>query len=184
MVVWDRKQAYCLMILDTGWQPRWFVLEGGSLSYFLSPNEVHLGSRGSLKVSSCDILGQSLAEMTFLQCIFLHDDISFSMVMEAMMNEFFWGLAASCHCYPMGLWAYRHLLFVLVSTVHSTDHKRMDMVMPGGRHIYLRAASMLERQQWLLALGVAKQQGGSLDADSAGLRPSVCRFCNDVLVCV
>lgn len=35
----------------------------------------------------------------------------------------------------------------------------MDMVMPGGRHIYLRAASMSERQQWLLALGVAKQGG-------------------------
>lgn len=31
------------------------------------------------------------------------------------------------------------------------------MVMPGGRHIYLRAASMSERQQWLLAFGVAKQ---------------------------
>ena len=92
MVKWwceIESKLYCLMILDTGWQPRWFVLEGGSLSYFLSPNEVHLGSRGSLKVSSCDILGQSLAEMTFLQCIFLHDDISFSMVMEAMMNEFF-----------------------------------------------------------------------------------------------
>lgn len=40
----------------------------------------------------------------------------------------------------------------------------MDMVMPGGRHIYLRAASMTERQQWLLALGVAKQ--GRLDLDS------------------
>lgn len=90
----------------SGWQPRWFVLDGGCLSYFLSPNEVHLGSRGSLKVSSCDIL------------------------------------------------------------VHSTDHQRMDMVMPGGRHIYLRAASMFERQQWLLALGVAKQ--GVSEPDSVG----------------
>ena len=35
---------------------------------------------------------------------------------------------------------------------------------------------MLERQQWLLALGVAKQQGGGLDADSAGLRSSVMDF--------
>ena len=42
----------------------------------------------------------------------------------------------------------------------------MDMVMPGGRHIYLRAASMTERQQWLLALGVAKQ-GGLESIDSS-----------------
>ena len=47
--------------------------------------------------------------------------------------------------------------------VHPTDHQRLDMVMPGGRHIYLRAASMSERQQWLLALGVAKQ--GGLETD-------------------
>ena len=44
-------------------------------------------------------------------------------------------------------------------SVHHSDHQRMDMVMPGGRHIYLRAASMSERQQWLLSLGVAKQGG-------------------------
>jgi len=44
----------------------------------------------------------------------------------------------------------------------------MDIVMPGGRHIYLRAASMTERQQWLLALGVAKQ-GGVL-SDETGNR--------------
>lgn len=41
------------------------------------------------------------------------------------------------------------------------------MVMPGGRHIYLRAASMTERQQWLLALGVAKQ--GGLDLTDSGI---------------
>jgi len=41
-----------------GWQLRWFVLEGGCLSYYLSPSEVHLGSRGALKVSSCDITGE------------------------------------------------------------------------------------------------------------------------------
>ena len=36
--------------------------------------------------------------------------------------------------------------------------------MPGGRHIYLRAASTAERQQWLLALGVAKQEENVLDS--------------------
>lgn len=42
--------------------------------------------------------------------------------------------------------------------------------MPGGRHIYLRAASTAERQQWLLALGVAKQEENVLDS---GMRESV-----------
>ena len=36
--------------------------------------------------------------------------------------------------------------------------------MPGGRHIYLRAASTAERQQWLLALGVAKQEENVIDS--------------------
>ena len=40
-----------------GWQPRWFILDSGVLSYYLAPTEVHLGSRGSLKVASCDIIG-------------------------------------------------------------------------------------------------------------------------------
>ena len=40
----------------------------------------------------------------------------------------------------------------------------MDIIMPGGRHIYLRAASTAERQQWLLALGVAKQEENVLDS--------------------
>lgn len=56
-------------------------------------------------------------------------------------------------------------MFLLL--VHPSDHQRMDMVMPGGRHIYLRAASMTERQQWLLALGVAKQ--GGLDMTDSGM---------------
>ena len=46
---------------------------------------------------------------------------------------------------------------VLFQIVHPSDHQRMDIVMPGGRHIYLRAASTAERQQWLIALGSTKQ---------------------------
>ena len=44
--------------------------------------------------------------------------------------------------------------------------------MPGGRHIYLRAASTAERQQWLLALGVAKQEENVMDS---GKKQSVTR---------
>lgn len=32
----------------------------------------------------------------------------------------------------------------------------MDLVIPGEQHMYLRAATSLERQQWLVALGSAK----------------------------
>ena len=42
-----------------GWQPRWFILEGGILSYYLSSNDVQQGSKGSVKVTSCDIIGNS-----------------------------------------------------------------------------------------------------------------------------
>lgn len=41
--------------------------------------------------------------------------------------------------------------------VHSSDHTRLDIVMPGGRHIYLKASSTVERQQWVVALGTSKQ---------------------------
>lgn len=40
--------------------------------------------------------------------------------------------------------------------VHSVDITRMDLVIPGEQHMYLRAATSLERQQWLVALGSAK----------------------------
>eukprot|EP00118_Oscarella_pearsei_P011825 m.82460 g.82460 ORF g.82460 m.82460 type:complete len:677 (+) comp36292_c0_seq5:1162-3192(+) len=41
----------------TGWQPRWFKLEmpSGELSYYRSEEEVSQGSRGSVKLASCDI---------------------------------------------------------------------------------------------------------------------------------
>lgn len=58
----------------------------------------------------------------------------------------------------------RVCLFFSFHTVHPTDHQRMDIIMPGGRHIYLRAASTAERQQWLLALGVAKQEENVIDS--------------------
>lgn len=43
--------------------------------------------------------------------------------------------------------------------MHSSDNLRLDIVIPGEQHIYVRASSTLERQQWLVALGSAKAQG-------------------------
>jgi len=40
----------------SGWQPRWFILDYGVLAYYRSQEDVHLGSRGSVKMSSCEIL--------------------------------------------------------------------------------------------------------------------------------
>ena len=47
---------------------------------------------------------------------------------------------------------------LLFQLVHPTDHTRVDIVMPGGRHIYLKASSTVERQQWVVALGTSKQE--------------------------
>jgi len=38
-----------------GWQPRWFVLDNGVLSYYKSQEEVNQGCKGSVKVSACEI---------------------------------------------------------------------------------------------------------------------------------
>lgn len=41
-------------------------------------------------------------------------------------------------------------------SVHQIDTTRMDLVIPGEQHLYVRAATSQERQQWLVALGTAK----------------------------
>ncbi|CAH0381968.1 unnamed protein product [Bemisia tabaci] len=79
-----------------GWQPRWFILENGILSYYMSLEEVNQGSKGAVKVSACEII------------------------------------------------------------VSNVDNTRMDLVIPGEKHLYLKAASSQERQQWLIALGSSK----------------------------
>uniref|UniRef100_A0A8C7LIN1 Pleckstrin homology domain-containing family A member 8 n=1 Tax=Oncorhynchus mykiss TaxID=8022 RepID=A0A8C7LIN1_ONCMY len=38
-----------------GWQPRWFVLEGGTLSYYDSQEDSWKGCKGSIKISVCEI---------------------------------------------------------------------------------------------------------------------------------
>lgn len=45
---------------------------------------------------------------------------------------------------------------MLISTVHPIDGTRLDIVIPGEQHMYLKAATSQERQQWLVALGTAK----------------------------
>lgn len=52
------KLIYMMVIyFSKGWQPRWFILDNGILSYYLSSQEVNQGSRGSVKVVSCNIKG-------------------------------------------------------------------------------------------------------------------------------
>uniref|UniRef100_A0A3B3YIK1 PH domain-containing protein n=1 Tax=Poecilia mexicana TaxID=48701 RepID=A0A3B3YIK1_9TELE len=42
----------------SGWQPRWFVLDGGTLSYYDSQEDAWKGCKGSIKISVCEIQGQ------------------------------------------------------------------------------------------------------------------------------
>ncbi|KAA8578847.1 hypothetical protein FQN60_000056, partial [Etheostoma spectabile] len=80
----------------TGWQPRWFVLENGVLSYYDCEDDVGKGSKGSIKMSVCDI------------------------------------------------------------KVHPTDATRLELIIPGEQHFYVRAVNSAERQRWLVALGSSK----------------------------
>lgn len=80
----------------SGWQPRWFVLENGILSYYKSQDDVVNGCKGSIKMAVCDV------------------------------------------------------------NVHGTDPSRLDLIIPGEAHFYVKAATPQERQQWLVALGSAK----------------------------
>ncbi|XP_035800037.1 pleckstrin homology domain-containing family A member 3 isoform X2 [Amphiprion ocellaris] len=82
----------------TGWQPRWFVLENGVISYYDSEDDVGKGSKGSIKMSVCDI----------------------------------------------------------------KDPTRLELIIPGEQHFYLRAVNAAERQRWLVALGSSK--AGTLDS--------------------
>lgn len=47
-----------LFIMFVGWQPRWFVLDNGILSYYDSQDDVCKGSKGSIKMAVCEIKGK------------------------------------------------------------------------------------------------------------------------------
>ncbi|XP_056590102.1 pleckstrin homology domain-containing family A member 3 isoform X2 [Triplophysa dalaica] len=80
----------------TGWQPRWFVLDDGIISYYDSQDDVCKGSKGSIKMSVCEI------------------------------------------------------------KVHPTDKTRLELIIPGEQHFYVKAVNAAERQKWLVALGSSK----------------------------
>ncbi|XP_072181029.1 pleckstrin homology domain-containing family A member 8-like [Diadema setosum] len=79
-----------------GWQPRWFVLDKGILTYYKSQDEMSQGCKGSVKMACCEI------------------------------------------------------------QVHPTDETRLDLIIPGEQHFYVRGATPADRQRWLVALGSAK----------------------------
>ena len=41
---------------------------------------------------------------------------------------------------------------------HATDNRRIDFVSKSGVHLYVRAATTEDRQQWMVAFGEAKQK--------------------------
>uniref|UniRef100_A0A8C0DDF5 PH domain-containing protein n=1 Tax=Balaenoptera musculus TaxID=9771 RepID=A0A8C0DDF5_BALMU len=44
-----------LLLLFSGWQPRWFLLCGGILSYYDSPEDAWKGCKGSIQMAVCEI---------------------------------------------------------------------------------------------------------------------------------
>ncbi|CAH2074241.1 unnamed protein product, partial [Iphiclides podalirius] len=58
--------------------------------------------------------------------------------------------------------------------VNSIDNTRLDLVIPGQQHMYLRAPSPQDRQKWLVALGSAKACVDSkIDVIAAGFDNSL-----------
>ena len=45
-------------------------------------------------------------------------------------------------------------LFIII--VHSADNTRMELIIPGEQHFYMKAVNAAERQRWLVALGSSK----------------------------
>ncbi|CAI9718054.1 pleckstrin homology domain-containing family A member 8-like [Octopus vulgaris] len=115
----------------SGWQPRWFILENGILSYYKSQEVVNSGCKGSIKMTVCDVV------------------------------------------------------------VHPSDSTRLDLVIPGEQHFYLKAATPHERQQWLIALGTSKaclangqspQSTGEISPDIVKTKKSELRLYCDLLM--
>ncbi|OWF42560.1 pleckstrin homology domain-containing family A member 8-like [Mizuhopecten yessoensis] len=115
----------------SGWQPRWFVLDNGVLSYYKSQEDVINGCKGSLQMSVCDI------------------------------------------------------------SVHSTDHTRLDLIIPHEQHFYIKASSPHERQRWLVAMGTCKasltngrpsEEMGEISPDIVRTKKSELRLYCDLLM--
>jgi len=57
-VSYSLKCHYGSFVSFEGWQPRWFVLKGGTLSYYDSQEDAWKGCKGSIKISVCEIQGK------------------------------------------------------------------------------------------------------------------------------
>ncbi|KAL5005665.1 hypothetical protein ScPMuIL_016823 [Solemya velum] len=75
--------------------------------------------------------------------------------------------------------------------VHPHDLTRLDLIIPGEQHYYVKAASAQERQQWLVALGTAKasltygkpaDQSGKISPDIVRTKKSELRLYCDLLM--
>lgn len=53
------------------------------------------------------------------------------------------------------------MLIIFYVSVHPTDPTRLELIIPGEQHFYVRAVNAAERQRWLVALGSSK--AGTLD---------------------
>ncbi|XP_053385602.1 pleckstrin homology domain-containing family A member 8-like [Mercenaria mercenaria] len=50
-------------------------------------------------------------------------------------------------------------------SVHTSDNTRLDLIIPGEQHFYVKAPNAQERQEWLVALGSSKASKGKLNED-------------------
>lgn len=55
--------AMMLLLLFSGWQPRWFLLCGGILSYYDSPEDAWKGCKGSIQMAVCEIQGEESSNL-------------------------------------------------------------------------------------------------------------------------
>lgn len=55
---WESFINLLWFLVSPGWQPRWFVLDNGILSYYDSQDDVCKGSKGSIKMAVCEIKGK------------------------------------------------------------------------------------------------------------------------------
>jgi len=46
--------------------------------------------------------------------------------------------------------------FLMFTSVHPTDNTRLELIIPGEQHFYVKAVNAAERQKWLVALGSSK----------------------------
>lgn len=54
-----------------GWQPRWFVLAGGTLSYYDSQEDAWKGCKGSIKISVCEIQGRMKSSINLFYAVLI-----------------------------------------------------------------------------------------------------------------